>query len=144
MQRQFFQVFRSAFNLFKGVIYIVFTIALGIDLSHVHTLLETGIVVAAVLAALLLFDPLVEILLMVSLIALVVLVAHGYCSNPTIESGVRACVTTGGKLAFDAVTDVIHRLLALLAHHARPKVIESHLLTPPGGVLQTGKASVQI
>ena len=32
MQRQFFQVFRSAFNLFKGVIYIVFTIALGIDL----------------------------------------------------------------------------------------------------------------
>jgi len=96
------------------------------------------------LAALLLFDPLVEILLMLSLIALVVLVAHGYCSNPTIESGVRACVTTGGKLAFDGVTDVIHRLLALLAHHARPKVIESHLLTPPGGMLQTGKASVQI
>jgi hypothetical protein len=106
-----------------------------------HTLLETGIVVAAVLAALLLFDPLVEILLMVSLIALVVLVAHGYCSNPTIESGVRACVTAAGKLAFDAVTDVIHRLLA---PHARPKVIESHLLTPPGGMLQTGKASVQI
>jgi hypothetical protein len=96
------------------------------------------------LAALLLFDPFVEILLMVSLIALVVLVAHGYCSNPTIESGVRACVTTGGKLAFDGVIDVIHRLLALLAHHARPKVIESHLLTPPGGMLQTGKASVQI
>jgi len=94
MQRQFFQVFRSAFNLFKGVIYIVFMIALGIDLSHVHTLLETGIVVAAVLAALLLFDPLVEILLMVSLIALVVLVAPSMPSQMSFTDCLRCLRTT--------------------------------------------------
>jgi hypothetical protein len=131
MQQQFFQVFRLAFNLFKAVIYIVFTIALWIDLSQVHSLIETGIVVAAVLAALLFFDPIVDIILGLSLIALVVLIAHGYCSNPTIESGIRACVTTAGEVAFNAVTDVIHRLLALLTHHSHPEVIESHLLTPP-------------
>jgi hypothetical protein len=142
MQQQFFQVFRYAFYLYKGVILIVFTIALGIDLSHVHSLIETGIVLAAVLAALAFFDPIVDILLLVSLIALVVLVAHGYCSNPTIESGVRACVTTAWELAFNAITDLIHRLLALLAPHPRPEIIEwtslrwpfpaqSHLLTLP-------------
>lgn len=135
MQQQFFQVFRQAFNLFKGVIYIGFTIALLNDLSHVphlaNSLIGTGIVLAAVLAALLFFDPVVEILLLVNLIALVVLVAHGYCSNPTLASGIQACVTTAGELAFDAIADVIHRLLALLAHHSRPEVIESHLLIPP-------------
>jgi hypothetical protein len=41
MQQQFFQVFRLAFNLFKAVIYIVLTIALWIDLSQVHSLIET-------------------------------------------------------------------------------------------------------
>jgi phosphate/sulfate permease len=47
MQQQFFQVFRLAFNLIKAVIYIVFTITLGSDLSHVHSLIETGIVLGA-------------------------------------------------------------------------------------------------
>ena len=82
------------------------------------------------MAALLFFDPVVEIVLLVSLIALVVLVAHGYCSNPTLASGVQARVTTAGELAFDAITDVIHRLLALFAHHSRPDIIESHLIVP--------------
>jgi hypothetical protein len=90
-----FQVFRDFFNFIRGVIYIVVTILLGIDLNEVHTLIEMGIAVAAVLAALLLFDPLVEILLMASLIALVVAVAHGQCSNPTIESGIRAASRHG-------------------------------------------------
>ena len=123
MQQQFFQVFHLAFNLIKGVIYIVFTISLGSDLSHVHSLIETGIILAVVLAALAFFDPIVEILLQASLIALVVLVAHGYCSNPTLETGVRACVTTAGETAFDAITDVIHRLFARLPH--LPKVIQT-------------------
>ena len=101
MQQQFFQVFRLAFNLIKAVIYIVFTITLGSDLSHVHSLIETGIVLGAVLAAL------------------------AFCSNPTLETGVRACVTTAGETAFDAITDVIHRLLALLPKHSLPKVIQT-------------------
>jgi hypothetical protein len=71
MQQQFLQVFRLTFTLIKGVIYIVFTIALGTDLSHVHSFIETGIV------------------------------------------------------------DVIHRLLALLAHYSRPEVIQTYLLIPP-------------
>jgi hypothetical protein len=54
-----------------------FTITLGSDLSHVHSLIETGIVLGAVLAALAFFDPIVDIVLQASLIALVVLVAHG-------------------------------------------------------------------
>ena len=116
MQQQFFQVFRTAFNLFKGIIYIVFIIALTIDLNEAHGFIETGIVVAAVFAALLLFDPLVEIFLMVSLIALVVLVANGHCSSPKVESGVLACVTTSWAIAFNAITDVIHRLLELITH----------------------------
>jgi hypothetical protein len=77
------------------------------------------------LAALAFFDPIVDIVLQASLIALVVLVAHGNCSNPTLETGVRACVTTAGETAFDAITDVIHRLLALLPHHSLPKVIQT-------------------
>jgi hypothetical protein len=125
MQQQFLQVFRLAFNLIKIVIYIVFTIALGSDLSHVHSLIETGIVLGVVLAALAFFDPIVDIALQASLIALVVLVAHGNCSNPTLETGVRACVTTAGETAFDAVTDVIHRLLGLLPHRSLPKVIQT-------------------
>jgi hypothetical protein len=125
MQQQFFQMFRLAFNLIKAVIYIVFTITLGSDLSHVHSLIETGIVLGAVLAALAFFDPIVDIVLQASLIALVVLVAHGNCSNPTLETGVRACVTTAGETAFDAITDVIHRLLALLPQHSLPKVIQT-------------------
>ena len=107
-------------NFIRGVIYIVFTMLRGIDLNEVHTLIEMGIAVAAVLAALLLFDPLVEILLMASLIALVVAVARGQCSNPTIESGIRACVTTWGGVAFYAIIDVIHRLLALIPHAIPP------------------------
>jgi hypothetical protein len=87
MQRQFFQVFRDLFSFIRGVIYIVFAILLGIDLNEVHTPIETGIAVAAALAALLLFDPLVEILLMASLIALVVAVAHGQCSPTTTIAG---------------------------------------------------------
>ena len=134
MQQKFFQVFRQAFSLLRGVIYIVFTIALLNDLSHTPHLanspIGTGIALAAVVAALLFFDPVVEIVLLVSLIALVVLVAHGSCSNPTLASGVQACVTTAGELAFDAITDVIHRLLALFAHHSRPDIIESHLIVP--------------
>jgi hypothetical protein len=51
MQQQIFQVSRLAFNLFKAVIYIVFMIALGTDLSYVQSLIETGIVTAAELAA---------------------------------------------------------------------------------------------
>src|SRR5260370_14122848 len=125
MQQQFFQVFRLAFYLIKAVIYIVFTITLGSDLSHVHSLIETGIVLGAVFAALAFFDPIVDIVLQASLIALVVLVAHGNCSNPTLETGVRACVTTAGETAFDAITEVIHRLLALLPHHSLPKVIQT-------------------
>jgi hypothetical protein len=127
MQQQFFQVFRYAFVFFKGIIYIVFTIAIGNDLRHQvfhDDLIDTGIVLAAVLAAFALFDQIVEILLLVGLIALVVLVAHGHCSNPTLESGVRACVTTAGEIAFDAIKDVIHRLLAL-GHHQLPDVIKA-------------------
>ena len=90
MQQQFLQVFRLAFTLIKILVYIAFTIALGDDLSHVHSLIKTGIILAVVLAALAFFDPIVEILLLLSLIALVVAIAHGGCSIPTIESGVRA------------------------------------------------------
>src|SRR6516225_8652308 len=115
MQQQFLQVFRLAFTLIKVLVYIAFTISLGDDLSHVHSLIKTGIILAVVLAALAFFDPIVEILLLVSLIALVVLVAHGHCLNPTLETGIRACVTTAGETAFYAIADVIHRLLALLA-----------------------------
>ena len=82
MQQQFFQVFRLAFTLIKALIYVFFTIALGSDLSHVHSLIETGIVLGAVWADLLFFAPIVDIILQASLIALVVLVAHGNCSNP--------------------------------------------------------------
>jgi hypothetical protein len=124
MQQQFFQAFHLAFNFLKVGIYIVFTIALGSDLRHAHSLVETGIVLAAVLAALAFFDPIVEILLQASLIALVVIVAHGYCSNPTLETGVRACAMTAGETAFDAITDVIHRLFGL-THHSLPKVIQT-------------------
>jgi uncharacterized membrane protein HdeD (DUF308 family) len=124
MQQQFFQVFRQAYNVIKGVIYIVLTIALGNDLSHGQSPIQSGIVLGAVFAALVFFDPIVEILLQVSLIALVVLVAHGYCSNPTLETGVRACVTTGWETAFVTITDVIHRLIAL-PHHSLPKVIQT-------------------
>jgi hypothetical protein len=132
MQQQFLQVFHHAFSLIKIVIYIVFTLMLGNDLRHVYSLVETGIVLAAVLAALAIFDPIVNIVLQASLIALVVLVAHGDCSNPTLETGVRACVTTGWGMAFEAITDVIHRLLALLLpHHTFPKVIQAYLLIPP-------------
>jgi hypothetical protein len=125
MQNQFLQVFRLAFILIKLVIYIVFTIMLGSDLSHVHSLIETGIVLGVVLAALAFFDPIVDIVLQASLIALIVLVAHGNCSNPTLETGIRACVTTAGDTAFDAITDVIHRLLAMIPRHSLPKVIET-------------------
>ena len=125
MQQQFLQVFRLAFNLIKVLIYIVFTIALGNDLSQVHSLIETGIALGAVGAALAFFDPILDIVLQASLIALVVLVAHGNCSNPTLETGVRACVTTAGETAFDAIADVIHRLLARLPHHSLPKVIQT-------------------
>jgi hypothetical protein len=125
MQQQFFHLFRLAFYLIKAVLYIVFTLALGSDLSHFHSLVETGIVLAAVLAALAFFDPLVDIVLQAGLIALVVLVAHGNCSSPTLETGVRACVTTAADTAFDAITDVIHRLLALIPRHSLPKVIET-------------------
>jgi hypothetical protein len=59
MQQQFFQVFRTFFNLVRGLIYIGFTIALLLDLNEIHGPIKTAIVVGAVLAALLLFDPLV-------------------------------------------------------------------------------------
>jgi hypothetical protein len=39
--------FRGDVSKEKGVILIVFTIALGIDLSQVHSLIKTGITVAA-------------------------------------------------------------------------------------------------
>ena len=58
MEQQFLQVFRLAFTLLK--VLIVFTIALGDDLSHVHSLIKTGIILAVVLAALAFFDPIVE------------------------------------------------------------------------------------
>jgi hypothetical protein len=119
MQQQFFQAFRTGFNLIKGVIYIVFTILLGIDLNEVYSPIKTGITVAAVFAALLLFGPLVEILLMVGVIALVVAVAHGPCSNPTM-SGIRYCVTTWGGAAFYAIIDVIHRLLDVITPAVPP------------------------
>jgi hypothetical protein len=68
MQQKFFQVFRQAFSLLRGVIYIVFTIALLNDLSHVPHLANSpigaGIAIAAVVAALLFFDPVVEIVLL--------------------------------------------------------------------------------
>jgi hypothetical protein len=69
MQQQFLQVFRLAFTLIKVLVYIAFTIALGDDLSHVHSLIKTGIILAVVLAALAFFDPIVEIFLLVSFIA---------------------------------------------------------------------------
>jgi hypothetical protein len=127
MQQQLLQVLRHLFIFFKGAIYIGFTFAIGNDLRHQvfhDDLIDTGIVLAVVLAAFALFDPIVEILLLVGLLALVVLVAHGHCSNPTLESGVRACVTTAGEIAFDAIKDVIHRLLAL-GHHQLPDVIKA-------------------
>jgi hypothetical protein len=131
MQQQFLQVLRYAFYLYKTLILIAFTIALGIDLSHVHSLIETGIVVASVLAVLAFFNLIVDIVLLLSLIALVVAVAHGNCSHPTIESGVIACGKTALGLAFNAITDLIHRLLELIAPHHRPEIIESHLVIPP-------------
>jgi hypothetical protein len=57
------------------------------------------------MGALLFFDPLIVIVLQAGLIALIVLVAHGNCSNPTLATGVEACVTTAGATAFDAITD---------------------------------------
>jgi hypothetical protein len=64
---------------------------------------------------------------MVGVIVLVVAVAHGHCSSPTIESGIRARVTTWGGVAFYAIIvafyaiiDVIHRLLALITHTVPP------------------------
>jgi hypothetical protein len=54
----------------EGVILIVFTIALGIDLSQVDSLIKTGITVAAVLAALAFFDLIADVALLLSLIAL--------------------------------------------------------------------------
>jgi len=36
-----------------------------------------------------------------------------------------ATPTTAGETAFDAITDVIHRLLALIPHHSLPKVIQT-------------------
>lgn len=128
MQHQFLQVFRLAFYLVKAAAYIAFTIMLGNDLRHAYSLVETGIVLGAVLGALAFFDPLVDIVLQAGLIVLVVLVAHGDCSGPTLETGVKVCVATAGETAFDAVTDVIYRLLALLPYHHRhrlPEVIQA-------------------
>jgi chromate transport protein ChrA len=124
MQQQFLQVFHHAYSAIKVVIYIVLTITLGRDLSHGQSPIQSGIVLGAVFASLVFFDPIVEVLLQASLIALIVLVAHGYCSNPTLETGVRACAMTAGETAFDAITDVIHRLFGL-THHSLPKVIET-------------------
>jgi len=48
-----------------------------------------------------------------------------------IVLAVVSSVTTAGGLAFDAITEVIHRLIELMAPHSRPEIIESHLLIPP-------------
>jgi hypothetical protein len=124
MQQQFLQVFHHAYSAIKVVIYIVLTITLGRDLSHGQSPIQSGIVLGAVFASLVFFDPIVEVLLQASLIALIVLVAHGYCSNPTLETGVLTCVTTGWETAFVTITDVIHRLIAL-PHHSLPRVIQT-------------------
>jgi hypothetical protein len=81
--------------------------------------------VARAPAALTFFNPIVDIILMVSLIALVVAVAYGQCSHPTIETGVIACGKAVSDVAINAITDLIHRLLELIAPHRRPEVIHA-------------------
>jgi hypothetical protein len=133
MQQTFFRTFRYVFNTLKGIIYLVFMVSLLKDLSDAPHLfpnqtITLGLAFAAVGAALLFFDRVIDILLQVGLIALLVLVAHGYCSSPNLSSGVQACVATAGRLSFDAITDVIHRLLWLFAPHSPPELFEYCLL----------------
>jgi hypothetical protein len=120
MQEQFRQVLLYIFYLYKTIIVIVFTIALWIDLSEVHSLIATGTIVAAVFAAFAFFNPIVDIVLMLSLIALAAFVAHGYCRSPNLYYGVQGCVATSWGIAFTAITDVIHGLLELIPHWRSP------------------------
>jgi hypothetical protein len=125
MQQSIVQALRQTFWVCKQLLCIVFIFFLWKDLSDLQqSAIATAFVLAVMWAVLLFFDPVVDILLRVGIIALVVLVSLGYCRQPTLLSGVGACSMTAAKLTFYALSDVIHRLLG----DSRPELIESYLL----------------
>jgi hypothetical protein len=110
------QWLRQTYNVCKQLLYFVFIYFLGKDLIDQQSAISTVFVLAILYAALLFFDPVVDLLLRVGIIALVVLVSFGYCGEPNLFYGICNCSLIAGKLTFHGITDVIHRLLAGPTH----------------------------
>jgi hypothetical protein len=125
MLRELLETLRQVFYLLKRILYVLLTAFLASDLSVAHSYISIGLALVVLWAVLLFFDPVIDILLRVSIIALIVLVSLGYCRDPNIFYGVCTCSVTAGKLTFHAIADVIHRLLA---GPQRPEITESYLL----------------
>jgi hypothetical protein len=128
MRQELLQTLRQGFYLLKRILYLLLIAFLASDLSVTHSVITIGFALAVLWAVLLFFDPVIDILLRVSIIALVVLVSFGYCREPNLFYGICICSVTAGKLTFHAIADVIHRLLA---GPPRPEITESYLLMVP-------------
>jgi hypothetical protein len=103
---------RQTFYGFKRVLYIAFIYFLWKDLSdHQQGVITTASVLAILWAVLIFFDPVVDLLLRVGIIALVVLASLGYCGEPNLFYGICNYGLAAWNLTFQAITDVIHWLL---------------------------------
>jgi hypothetical protein len=83
------QWLRQTFYGFKRVLYIAFIYFLWKDLSdRQQGVITTASVLAILWAVLIFFNPVVDLLLRVGIIALVVLASLGYCGEPNLFYGI--------------------------------------------------------
>jgi hypothetical protein len=82
--------------------------ALKIDLN-IHAMTSLVVLLLAMVAIFL--DPILDVLLRLSVVALVYAISLGYCSSPTLPRGIGSCIMVAAKLSFSAIAATIHRLL---------------------------------